>query len=144
MLLLGLISIFRESSFLILISPVAPFSIRWIVIDPISFAILSTPAEICGLCAKLVYPEHVNVSNDSGEQSHTADEFALRFSCGSARAVGRLFFLLRFPTSPFLFLCVPCFQDIEYMQKQRRQSSQSAAADVFFRIAPYRRFFQWR
>ena len=52
-LLFGLMSTLRLSSFLTRMSPVSVFSIRWMVILAISRAIVSTAVQISGFCARL-------------------------------------------------------------------------------------------
>ena len=51
------------------------FCISWIVMLPTSRAIVSTPAAISGLWARLVYPLQAKVSKASGEHSHAALRF---------------------------------------------------------------------
>ena len=46
---LGSMSIFLASSFFTRMSPLSVFSIRWMVIDPISRAMVSTAVVISGL-----------------------------------------------------------------------------------------------
>src|SRR5699024_8436264 len=94
------------------------------VIEPISRAMVSTPAAISGLFAKEVYPAQVRVSNASGEQSHAPEDL---FCPGSALLRLAFFLLTSCPTSPFLSSAAPCSQDIEYKQTQRHQIDQSGA-----------------
>ena len=62
-------------------SPALVFSIRWMVMLPISRAMVLTAAHISGLCASDVYPAQVRSSYFVASHIQTA----LRFCGGSAR-----------------------------------------------------------
>ena len=70
----GLMSIFLDNSFSILMSPPSVFDISLMVIDPINSAILRHPVCISGLSDNLVYPSQQMLSSDN--QSATGDLFA--------------------------------------------------------------------
>ncbi|MNC43331.1 hypothetical protein D3C75_921860 [compost metagenome] len=136
-------SIFRDNSFLTRLSPSSVFRIKWMVIDDIKSAILSTAIFTSGLSDSFVYPD----TNMDGSPPLIKTPIGV---CGSDLVLLTvLFFLL--PTyitllslstivlHYWIFLYLQAFAPLQILKHQRYQS---AAQALFFQIGSCHPFFQ--